>query len=100
MSLLHLTRSFNSRAPPCHPSSFVDHHEDTCGNALFSPSSHTQARVVLSYLHNYADTNKDGSLCQEEVLAALVPFYTPLEDNQQMQQSLMEVRLADACFSL
>jgi hypothetical protein len=50
-----------------------------------------QARVLLSYLHNFADTDHDGTLCLEEVLSALAPFQGTPPDAQHSQERLLEV---------
>lgn len=65
------------------------------------PTTDVQARVLLSYLHHYADTDKNGALCLEEVLAALAPFSTPSSGYQRMQEDLLEVSLLEAlCLKL
>jgi len=38
------------------------------------PSTSPQARVLLAYLHHFADTDKDGCVSEQELLRALAPF--------------------------
>jgi len=56
-----------------------------------------QERVLLSYLHHFADTDKDGSLCPEELSTALAPFVPTARQAEAQQQQLMQVGSSQGC---